>query len=142
MTARPASLENALALHHLNCVDCPSSLEDISVASLGSILRLSAAGKFAYFPYVPVFSSRLRAVHQFHLPWGCPGDSRLDKRCSKSSLQYLSEAGQCRVQQKMSCLPKEVLSVPRVFSFFFFLLNRAFTRSCWACEGFSEETIL
>ena len=62
MTARPAYLEKSLALHRLNCVDCPSSFGDISVASLGNMLRSSATGKFAFFAYVPVFSSRLRAV--------------------------------------------------------------------------------
>ena len=42
MTARPASLENSLALHRLICVDCPSSFGDISVASLENMLRSSA----------------------------------------------------------------------------------------------------
>ena len=77
MMARPASLENSLALHRLNCVDRPSGFGDISVASLENMLRSSAAGKFAFFAYVPVLSSRLRAVCPFHLPWGCPDDSRL-----------------------------------------------------------------
>ena len=49
MTARPASLENALALYRLNCVDCPSGFGDISVASLEKMLRLSATGKFTFF---------------------------------------------------------------------------------------------
>ena len=54
MTARPASLENSLALHRLIYVDCPSSFGDISVASLENMLRSSATGKFAFFAYVPV----------------------------------------------------------------------------------------
>ena len=49
MTARPASLENSLALHRLKCVDCPSSFRDISVTSLGNMLRSSATGKFTFF---------------------------------------------------------------------------------------------
>ena len=77
MIARTASLENSLAIHRLNCVDRPSSFGDISVASLESMLRSSATGKFSFFAYVPVFTSRLRAVCPFHLPWGCPDDSRL-----------------------------------------------------------------
>ena len=49
MRARPAFLLNVLELHCLNCVDCPSSFGDMSVASLGNLLRSSATGKFAFF---------------------------------------------------------------------------------------------
>ena len=99
MVARPASLENSLALHRLNCIDRPSSFGDISVASLENMLRSSAAEKFTFFAYVPVLTSRLRARST------CLGDVLTtavcsDKRCSKSSLQYLSEACPCGVQQK------------------------------------------
>ena len=37
MTVRPASLENALALHRLNCVDCPSTAWDSEIESLTSL---------------------------------------------------------------------------------------------------------
>ena len=99
MMARPASLKNSLALHRLNqCVDRPSSFGDTSVASLENMLRSSAAGKFAFFAYVPVLSSRLRAVCPFQLPWDVLTTAVCsDKRCSKSLLQYLSEAGPCGV---------------------------------------------
>ena len=59
MMARPASLENSLALHRLNCVDRPSCFGDISVASLENMLRSSAARKLAFFAYVPVFTCSL-----------------------------------------------------------------------------------
>ena len=49
ITARPASLENSLALHRLICVDCPSSFGDISVASLENMLRSSATRKVRVF---------------------------------------------------------------------------------------------
>ena len=144
MTARPASLENALALHRLNCVDCLSSFGDTSVASLGNILWLSATGKFAFFPYAPVFSSRLRAVCPFHLP--CRNvltTAVLTRDAAKvrcSTYLRLASVG-C---SKNVILAERSLERPSCFfSFFFFLLNHAFTRSsCLACEGFPEETIL
>ena len=77
MMALPASLENSLELHCLNCVDRPSNFGDISVASLENMLKSSAAGKFAFFAYVPMLSSRLHAGCPFHLPWECPDDSHL-----------------------------------------------------------------
>ena len=142
--ARPASLENSLALHRLKCVDRPSSFGDMSVASLENMLRSSAAGKFAFFAYVPVL--QLAFTCPFHLPWGCPDDSRLHwLRCRKSLLQYLSEAGPCGVQQKChACRKKCWTSLVFFFLFHFFLFwwtcfNRSF---CLACEGFPEETIL
>ena len=70
-----------------------------------------------------------------------------DKRCSKSSLQYLSEAGPCGVIMKQKChaCQKKCWTSPVLFfSFSFFFLFRwtCFKRSCLACEGIPEETIL
>ena len=92
MSSRAASLENLLALtfHRSKCVDCPSRFGDMDVgsSSTSNMLRSSATGLFAFTCQCP-----------FHLLWGCPDDSRRDKRCSKPLLERLSEAGQCQVQQ-------------------------------------------
>ena len=122
MMARPASLENSLAFHRLNCVDRPSSFGDISVASLENMLRSSATGKFAFFAFVPVLSSRLRAVCPFHLPWGYPDDSRLQWQEMQQKFAAVPVGGwPVWGAAEMSFLPKEVLNVPCGFFFFFFI---------------------
>ena len=73
MMARPASLENSLALHCLNCVDRPSSFGEISVASLENMLRSSAAGKLLTGVPVLAFTCSLPDP----LALGMPDDSRL-----------------------------------------------------------------
>ena len=107
--ARPASLENSLALHRLNCVNRPSSFGDISVANLENMLRSSATGKFAFFLLTCQWLVRVNV--QFARST-CLGDVLTtaicsDKRCSKSSLQYLSDAGPCGEQQNCHACRKK-----------------------------------
>ena len=140
MMARAASLENLLELHRLNCVDRPSSFGDISVASLENMLRSSAAGKFAFFAYVPVISSPPLALE---MSWRQPSAVTRDAakvRCSS-----------CRRLARVGCSRNVMLakrSVERPLCFFFFFIYFLFwwtcfdRSSCLACEGFPEETIL
>ena len=145
MTTRPASLETSLALHRLNCVDRPSSFGDISVASLENLLRLSATGKFAFFAYVPVFSSRLRAVCPFHLPWGCPDDSRLQWPEMQQKFAAVPVGGwPVWGAAEMSCLPKEVLNVPCVFFLFIFFFlgeHASIDLLVWHAKDFRKKPI-
>ena len=116
--ARAASLENALALHCLICVDGPSSFGDISVASLGNILRLSATGSSRSFLtcqcLVRVYVQFARSTcHAGNVLTTAILTRDAAKVCCSTYLRLASVG-----VAKMSCLPKEVLSVPRFFSFF------------------------
>ena len=105
--------------------DCPSSFGDISVASLENMLRL---GRLLHGSsrFLLTCQCKARVYVQFARST-CVGDVLTtavcsDKRRSKTSLRYLSEAGPCAVQQKCLGLAEGSVECLLCFflSFFFF----------------------
>ena len=90
----------------------------------------------------------LRAVCPFHLPWGCPDDSRLQwqenaaakvRCCTCRRLAWVGCSRNVMLAEKSVERPLGFFS----FSFFFLFWWTCFTTSsCLACKGFPEEAIL